>query len=328
MLKSQTAGQWFLAVIVLAMGGCSLDAPHDNPLDPDSPQYTGEGNFAGRTLLSNSPSTGVPSVRIATIPSTVVILTDSLGSFQFPPVRAGSYDVVASKELFTSDTVRVTVVAGRQQAIAFSLNGFPEIGSTKILTRKIDQWWPNPAYFAEISAAVADPNGIADIDSVWLQVDSLLYTMAYSITDKTFQLTLTSYQLPSNNLEWLVGKPLSVRARDRAGASGVSAPFYVTRLIEQEAIPQYPKFQDTTSASPVFQWTPPDVRFVYTYSLNVVRVDAGTTVTIWTKDNIGNHLLSYGYPFVLTKGNYFWTIAIVDEYGNYARSKESSFVVN
>ena len=46
------------------------------------------------------------------------------------------------------------------------------------------------------------------------------------------------------------------------------------------------------------------------------------------QDNVGSHLLSYQYPFTLDQGSYFWTIAVVDEYGNSARSKEASFVVN
>jgi hypothetical protein len=58
-----------------------------------------------------------------------------------------------------------------------------------------------------------------------------------------------------------------------------------------------------------------------------VRVEAGTQSVIWKQDNIENYLLSYPYPSTLEKGDYFWTIAVVDEYGNYSQSKESSFVV-
>jgi hypothetical protein len=328
MLKLGAIGFYSLFTSALVIGACSLDAPHDNPLDPQSPQYSGKGAFGGRVVLMNLPATGISSAYIYTIPSTLVVVSDSSGHFQFPEIPAGTYDIISSKDRYRSDTIHLGVKVGDQQTVEFAMNGFPDIISTKILTRKVDQWWPNPAYFAEISASVVDPNGVSDLDSVWFCIESMSFPMIYSITEKNFQFTVTSYQLPSNNLEWLVGKQLTVVSRDQMICSSISAPFYVTRIIEEEATPDSPKFQDTTSASPVFRWIPPNVRFLYTYSLRVARVDGGSAVTIWTLDNIGNYLLSYLYPSTLEKGNYFWTIAVVDEYGNYARSKESSFVVN
>ncbi|HTR81320.1 MAG TPA: carboxypeptidase-like regulatory domain-containing protein [Bacteroidota bacterium] len=312
---------------ILFVGGCFQDAPHDNPLDPQSPQYTGGGAFSGKVTLVNFPQAGIASVRISTLPSTLTIVSDSSGNYQFPEITAGTYEVIASKDSYSPDTVQTTIIAGKAQTISFALNGFPQVVSAKILTRKIDLWWPSPEYFADVTADVSDPNGVADLDSVWFTVDSVTFPMSYSLTDKNWQLTVTSYDLPSNNLEWLVGKSLTIVAKDRSGSLGVGDPFYVTRTIEQEAAPASPPIGDTTSGSPVFQWTAPDVRFVYTYSLSVVYVASGTETPVWSQDNIGNHLLSYQYPSTLPQGNYSWTIEVVDEYGNYARSKESSFVV-
>ena len=328
MQKSRLLGFYYLSCIAWLLGGCVQDAPHDNPLDPQSPGYTGTGSFGGRVVLVNLTDSGVAGVRIATLPSTLAIMTDSSGRFQFPAIPAGSYDIIASKETYSSDTIHLSIVTGVGQTVTFLFNGSPEVLTTKILTRKIDQWWPNPAYFAELSASVGDPNGVSDIDSVWLSVDSVVFPMAYSVTEKNFQLSLTSYQLPSNNLEWLVGKPLTVVARDLSKSTSTSAPFFVTRMIEQEATPDSPANQDTVTSAPVFQWTPPDVRFVYTYTISVVHVFGGTEATVWSQENVGNHLLTFQYPSTLEKGTYFWTIAVVDEYGNYARSKESPFVVN
>lgn len=316
-----------LCLIICLIGGCSLNPPHDNPLDPDSPGYTGTGSLQGRVMLLNFPSIGISSVLLYTIPATFTIVADSSGYFEFPEIPSGEYYIIASKTLFTPDTIHVTIKTAGQSSVNFFMNSYPVVSSTKILMRKIDQWWPNPVYSAEISASVGDQNGISDIDSVWFKVDSLLYPMIYSVIDKNFQLSLNSYQVPSNNIEWLVGQPLTVVARDGKLSSGASAPFFVSRMIEDEAVPDYPKFQDTTSGSPVFKWTAPSVRFLYTYSINVVRVDAGSQVMVWTQENIGSYLISYQYPGTLEDGNYFWTIAVVDEYGNYSRSKESTFVV-
>ena len=313
---------------VLFMGGCAGDAPHDNPLDPKSPGYTGAGAFSGRVVLLNLPETGIAGAGISTDPPTINVLTDSSGNFSYPAVAGGAYLVAASKDGFVPETLRVTVGAGGSQYTLFTLDGAPVVASAKILTTKIDEWWPNPAYFASVTAMVSDPNGVADLDSAWFCVDSLLYPLTYSVTDKDFQLTVTSYQLPSNNLEWLVGKPLTIIARDREHSMDTSAAFYVTRTIEDEATPISPASGDTSASSPLLVWSKPDVRFVYTYSLSMVRVDAGTETTVWSQENVGSYVQTYQYPSTLAQGSYFWTIAVVDEYGNSARSKESSFVVN
>jgi hypothetical protein len=325
---SQLASVSYLVAATLFIAGCVGDAAHDNPLDPQSPRYTGTGAFSGKVTLLNLSGSGVASVHISTNPSTLSIITDSSGNFVFPEIASGTYDVIAAKDLFAPETLHVSIGTGGQQSIIFSLDGYPQVTSAKILTSKIDQWWPNPAYFATLTTVITDPNGISDLDSAWFCVDSILYPLNYSVTEKDFQLTLTSYQLPSNNLEWLVGKPLTVIARDREYSTSTSAPFYVTRTIEDEATPTYPVSQDTASASPLFLWNAPAVRFIYTYSLTVVRVDAGAEAVVWSQDNVGSHLLSYQYPSTLDQGSYFWTIAVVDEYGNSARSKEASFVVN
>ena len=317
-----------VVVAALFIGGCTGDAPHDNPLDPKSPGYTGTGVFGGKVTLLNLPETGVGGASISTIPATMTVLTDSAGSFAYPTIAAGLYEVVASKEGFVPETLRVSVGAGGNQYTVFTLDGAPVVTSASIVTTKIDQWWPNPAYFAYVASTITDPNGSTDIDSAWFCVDSLLYPMPYSLTDKNFQLSLTSYEIPSNNLEWLVGKSLTIVARDRQGAMSTSAPFYVTRTIEDEATPVTPASGDTASNSPLLVWSAPSVRFVFTYSLTVVRTDAGIEQTVWSQDNVGSNLRTYQYPSTLPQGSYFWTIAVVDEYGNSARSKESSFVVN
>ncbi len=317
-----------LLIVVLFIDGCSLNAPHDNPLDPQSPSYKGSGSVSGRVTLINFPGSGVASVHVYTLPSTFEVVTDSIGYYQLPEIPAGKYTLIASKYSLTPDTTNFQISIGEHLSINFSMNAFPTILSTKVLTRKIDQWWPNPVYFAEITATVDDVNGISDIDSVWFNVDSLMFPMAYSLADKNFHLTIYSYQFPSNNIEWLVGKQLYIVARDLTKSIGRSNTFFISRVIEQEAVPSYPEFQDTTTVSPVFTWVAPSVRFLYTYTLTVVRMDAGTQETVWTQDNIGNYLLSYTYPSTLTTGNYFWTISVVDEYGNYSCSKQSSFVVN
>jgi hypothetical protein len=282
-------------------------------------------------LNENTP---VVQARVTCLQNGLSVLTDSTGSYQFLKLDAGSLTFVCSSGSFVSDTQKIVLQAGTPQQIQFGLNGYPFVVSQNILTRKIDQYYPSPQYFVDISASVSDPNGIEDVDSVWFAVDSIQFAMDYSPTTKMFETTIYKYSLPTNTIQWLVGKPLTIVSTDRSNARGTGAPFYVTRIIEDEATPIYPSSlnNDTTGSTPLLKWSPPNVTFIYSYTLAISLVSSGTESIVWTYPGLsfGNEEFQFisdnnGQP--LGAGNYVWTISVVDQFGNYSRSKESSFVV-
>jgi Carboxypeptidase regulatory-like domain len=318
---------------MLFFSACS-DAPRDNPLDPLSPRYQGNAAVSGKAYILNQ-NTPVVQAQITCLEKGLSVVTDSSGAFQFSKLDVGSLTFVCSKEGFVSDTQKIVLHAGTPQQIQFGLNGFPYVVSQTILTRKIDQYYPSPQYFVDISASVSDPNGIEDVDSVWFVVDSMQFALDYSPTTKMFQTTIYKYSLKTNTIQWLVGKPLTIVSTDRSNARGAGAPFYVTRIIEDEASPIYPSSlnNDTTGSTPLLKWIPPNVTFIYSYTLVISLVNSGTELVVWTYPGLsfGNEEFQFigdnnGQP--LRAGNYVWTISVVDEFGNYSRSKESSFVVN
>ena len=314
------------AGILFFLAGCAPDAPHDNALDPASPQFSPTGSLSGRIISKKTPTTGIASALVVLLPSNTATIGDSSGYFSFAKIYPGSVALAIQKSGFLSDTVSVTITNGSSVQQTIVLDQFPSIASMKVLTQKIDQWWPGPIYSASFSAIVSDPDGIDDVDSVWLKVDGLQIAMEYSLAAKNFQLTLFAEDLPSNNLEWLIGKLLTIAARDRNYALANSDPFYVTRIIEQEGSPSYPA-QDTVSGTPEFRWSPPAVAFTYTYTVTVVRTDAGVQTIVATQKLIDPHQYAWQCIQILEQGTYFWTLAVVDEFGNISQSKQSSFVV-
>jgi hypothetical protein len=319
--------------IMLFFSACS-DAPRDNPLDPLSPRYQSNAMVSGTVyvLVQNTP---VIQARVTCLENGLSVLTDSSGTYQFIKLDAGTLTFVCSKEGFVSDTQKIVLQAGTPQQISFGLNGYPFIVSQNIMTRKIDQYYPSPQYFVDVSASVSDPNGIQDVDSVWFVVDSMQFAMVYSPTTNMFQTEIYKYSFPTNTIQWLVGQPLTIVSTDRSNARGVGPPFYVTRIIEEEATPIYPSSlnNDTTGSTPLLKWSPPDVTFSYTYTLVISVVNSGVEGVVWTYAGLsfGNEDLQFPHDNsgqTLSQGNYVWTISVVDQFGNYSRSKESSFVVN
>jgi len=319
-------------LFVLLLVGCA-DAPHDNPLDPLSPSYATNTALSGSVVLKNLLS-AVSSAQIRTVEDGIAAISDSAGRFSFQRLSLGTHTLICTKENFAPDTQRVTMTSGGSLSVTFVLNGAPTVISKSILTRKVDQYYPSPQYYVDVTANVTDPNGVTDLDSVYFHVDSLMFPMDYVVSTKLFQARIFKYDLPTNTIQWLVGKPLYIISKDRAKAVNTSEMFLVTRVIEYGATPLYPSSinNDTTSGTPVLKWTPPSVTFNYTYTLSISRDDGGTQTVVWTLPNVSSFFEQYSYPTdgsvqSLSAGNYVWAVTIVDEFGNSCRSKESFFVV-
>ncbi len=321
-----------ILVFVILAAGCS-DVPHDNPLDPLSSDYSGNAPLSG-TVLLKSVGTPIASARLVVLEEGIAVQSDSAGRWAFARLSLGVKTIVCTKDNFAPDTQYVTLSAATSKSVTFSMNGAPVAVAEKILTRKVDQYFPSAQYFVDVSAGVTDPNGVTDLDSVWFEASALLFPMAYNLSTRLFEVRVFKYDIPTNTIQWLVGKPLHILSKDLLGAVNVSDPFMVTRVIEYGATPVSPApgNNDTTSGTPVLQWAPPSVTFTFTYTLTVSRIDAGTPTVMWELANVNSVYEEYAYPTdgsvaALSPGNYVWAVTVVDEFGNSCRSKESAFVV-
>ncbi len=323
-------GKW-IPMIALAMSfysGCVSDAPHDNPLDPLSPQFVNAGTIRGRVLILNNSTIGIANAVVAFSNSGLAAITDNNGNFSAEHISAGTMEVIVTKNGFLPDSISLQLTAGQTASLEIHLDALPQISGQQIITKKIDQWWPGPTYSAVVTANVTDHDGQADIDSVFVMIDSLQFGMTYSNSDKNFQTTILADSLPSGNLQWLIGDTLRVIAKDKEHASTQSNDFFVSRIIETTAIPTAPISQDTVRDSLYFQWDPPSLTFFYYFSINLYSVNA----LIWSQSNI-SPAPPFAYKFPqsqfpsLQRGSYYWTVTVSDEFGNSARSKEASFIV-
>ena len=320
------------AVVSLCTINCS-DVPHENPLDPLSPGYRPVSTVVGQVLVRSQFNTPVSHSVVSLSGTLYSTSTDAEGIFRFTNISPGTYTLLVMHASFVSDSSGIQVTEGQSEDLYVYLNGLPVVEAAIVKTGKIDQYFPGPVFFAEFSGAVSDPNGVNDIDSVWLYVDTLRFPMNYSLAAKRFQATLYPDSLPSNNIEYLIGKQIFMMAQDQYGAVGKSSSIPVTRIINTEATPVSPN-QDTTSAQPVFVWNRAQAEFNYTHTLSVYRINSGNPGLVYSKEGINSLDMQFTYPTVpntdtryLKPGNYFWVIAIVDEFGNFARSKEATFLV-
>ncbi len=312
----------------LLVSGCVPDASHDNPLDPNSRAFSNSGTISGNVLSFYQPYTGISGALVTIQPSGVAGVTNSSGAFSVSDVPAGSISIIVSRSGYLADTVNSKASVGVEAKVDIHLDAMPVVGACQVVTRKIDQWWPHAVYSIVVSGTLTDPDGLGDIAGASLQVDTMKFAMSYVPDQQSYQVSVDAATLPQGNLEWLVGRPLTITARDRIGATTTGKSFSLTRIIQDAPIPASPTALDTASASPQLFWTQITPQFLYTYKLELFRLDQGVPTLLWSVSNLSSSLSSFQYPAVLTTGTFFWTISVVDEFGNLSRSKEASFVVN
>jgi hypothetical protein len=310
---------------------CVTDVSHDNPYDPLSPSYTGTGGVVGTVTMLNISTTTLSGVKVEIPSSGVFTRTDSSGYFSFPKLTEGSETLVFSKTGYIPDTVICTIYVGQTMTVNVSMNALPVISNISIVMHKIDQWWPGAEYYANIYASVTDPNGIAELDSVWFKDEEDEIPMSYSLTDKKYEVRIDSSMLSMGYLEWLVGRPLTIYAKDQHNAVAHSNTFYVSRIIQDEPTPVYPTSGDTVTFPFQMNWNAPNVSFDYSYTINVVRVQSGTQTQVKEISSISPDVLVLTFgknaPIQFSSGIYFWTVSVIDEYNNTSRSKEAYFIV-
>lgn len=313
--------------LLIFLTACVPEAPRDNPLDPASPYFRNSGVLTGKVLSFYEPFLGIPDAQVTVLPSGPATLSQSNGSFAFSDIVPGDISLLISKPGYVSDTVRTTIMLAKNVNVQAHLNALPFVLSCVIVTRKVDQWWPGPSYSAVITSVVGDPDGQGDIASVLCTVDTASFPMKFAPDPPRYQVTINALSLPTKNLEWLTGKSFTVVVQDKPKGTTNGKSFAVSRIIQQTVIPIFPTALDTAVSRPEFHWAQPNASFPFSYTLELNRQDQGVPTLIWTQQNIVSSLTSFQYPNSLSPALYFWTIAIVDEYGNLSRSKEASFIV-
>jgi len=324
-----------VAVFTAALVGCVGDVAHENPLDPESPSYSPATSLDGRLTVRDHPDIPVAGALVSDSSGSYACLSTSDGSFGFPSLPVSVSRLFVLKEGFEPETVSVSLAVGEHRTLPVALNALPSIESASVAVSRIAVWFPSTTYLAKFAAVAADLNGVTDIDSVWLLVDSLRFSMTYSITSKNFELTLRDETFPGNSIQYLVGKPLFTIARDASSSTGTSEPFYVSRIIEEEPRPSYPvsvPVQDTVTFAQTgltFRWNEPIAGFPFSFIIVLARVDnPGVKTVIWTSANIPFYETSADYNgAALSPSSYSWTLTMIDEFGNSSISKEYEFVV-
>jgi hypothetical protein len=142
-------------------------------------------------------------------------------------------------------------------------------------------------------------------------------------------MTIESKELAPLNLHNLVGAPILLAAEDRAGKR--SAPFAVrlARVIDEEPLPLSPINGEVVPnpSAVILRWQSPAAGFDHTFVVEIFRLDAGFPVPFFTARSVRQGSTALPYPGRFSSGAYYWTVKLLDGFGNSSRSKEATFQV-
>ncbi len=189
--------------------------------------------------------------------------------------------------------------------------------------------WPlEDLYFCKTETGVSDIDGNADIDSLWVWVPALnqRYALTYDPMEKIYTYTIWAESLPGGKLEILCSKPFYFYSWDLMNGADSSGPFYISRIIYPYSKSIFPGgWQDTVPDTFNLIWSKFREGYGTNYYIGIVQIDPTRVVYTYATNSIEDTTHHVSTP--ISPGNYYWTVAVKDEYGNVSRYKETAFVV-
>jgi hypothetical protein len=124
----------------------------------------------------------------------------------------------------------------------------------------------------------------------------------------------------------VMGEPFNFYAHHGLDSVYGVGPLYLFRVIATAPATDEPDSGDTVNPFVMLQWSPFSANFGFSFRANLVRTDTAWTwiSTLLPRDQY----LVYPAPDSLADGNYYWTLSVVDSFGNSSRSQKAYFNVS
>ncbi len=330
-----------LIVWACSLAGCLDDPLRDNPVDPLAEGVDRSALVAGTVgSRAQQPLAGV-AVTLARSDAAPGFTTDTDGAGRYEiAVPPGSYALTFALDGYAPFHATLDAEAGLRQERSATLNGAPRVDSAGVTAHHISRVWPPPAdvYQYRVVVRAADADGTADLERVWMEVPELglVDTLEVTPVPGLFEAVRPAETLPGGRVHDLVGTPIQVYVRDRLGEVSPAGAPLLARVIEDTPLVLAPQAGTlVTVEQPALSWVCTDVPYIHTYRVDVVRVDAAVQNLAAAAEGLVPEAVcdaggtgTVPAPAPLDAGSYFWTVSIVDTFGNLSRSKEAGFLVD
>ena len=306
---------------------CISDAPRTNILDPalsNNRLIKVEGNV---TRLN--ATTAIPDAKVFIIGSDARTLSTQNGAYVLQAeLPEGEYQIACTAEGFSADTVVASLKVGSPTKVNFQLNALPEISSVSLLTRHIGSFIPPNQLFADLTVTANDPDGFSDIQSVLVEIPAFGFrdTLQFLPLQQQFFIRLTPALVGINSLERLEGIPLTIIARDSRNAEQHSDGHVISRIIRETPKTTAP---NGTATQPIqFLWQSFLRPYPFTYRIEIYPNVNIALPPVAIINEIPSTETTAVLTDILSDGEYYWVLYVVDQLGNYSRSVQTPLILN
>lgn len=307
---------------------CVSDAPRINPLDPALNNNLLLEVSGKVTRLNTAINIAGATLRLT--PGPVLTQSQTDGTYRFEvTLTTGTYWLHCEAPGFAADSVQLNLAPGQTVTQNFALNGLPEFTDISLATRHEANFITIEDFFLDLQVSVADADGPGEIKSVWCEIPTLGYvdTLRFLPQQQRFFARLLPQKVvQSRSLTPLEGQPFVIFVADQHGAVAVSQPQFIKRIID--GIPRTLAPNGTASVPFEFRWESFPAPFSFRYRIEIfpnINIQLPPVVTI---DEIPADSTTMHFATPLDAGNYFWVLFVVDEFGNYSRSIQTTLNIN
>jgi len=313
----------FLSLLIVLQFSC--EAPRNNPLDPQNPNYNYR-RLRGTVKTVSLPVESIQEAEVYWSYGSKVTITDQQGNFAFLLPDPKNDWLYFFHPDFHSDSLFINWPAAKELYIEAHLNALPRMDSLFVYSVVLNRF---PSYQKEyliIETYINDRDN--DIDSVFAIInnDTEIYHLPYNTTEKSFQREFTILDIGVLSIQELVGQPVKIGVRDIFSHYLIVGEDQLVRVIQEEVLAIAPQNNVPTSSSPTLEWQALITGYTFHYDLEIYTNEVAPEM-VWQKSNLSKEQTTFTVDSQLPVGNYFWVIWAIDNFGNRSRSKPATFIV-
>ncbi len=319
-------------LFLLLMISCTQNADRDNPLDPRSGDYETSGRLEGHVYTYYAPFQPIASALITLLQGNQTTITNQAGAFAFTHLSPDTYQLAVSYSGYAPDTAEVVIQSNHTTSIQFNLDGLPQLDTLVLNSGFQHEHYPfEPVRMIDVMAKVHDPDGPADVASVAVVVPDIGFrdTLSISLVIGTFQKKIEEKDLTINHIEELIGQPFFIEITDKVGKVCRYGPKYLFRVIDDEPEIVSPRGSAVVGIQPTLKWKSLQLPFSFTYKVEIYAISEDQILypAIYTFSAISSNISEFQMGTTLPTSLYLWVVSIVDNRGNWSRSKPATFEV-
>ena len=315
---------FLLNIVLISLLLFSCDAPRENPLDPENPDniFTSLSGIVRTVKVPNEP---LPEVNVFWSGAGVVAQTNSSGTFSIDDLKPEDGYLYFEKDGYGSDSLFIDWNGRKTVSVVQQLNSIPKLVSGN-LTSSVENRFPETqVYRINVDAQITDEEN--DVDSVFIVNDDLQFIGSLNNVSVTlFQQEFTPTQMNLSSVDDVIGKEFSVIAKDANDKSFNIAQLTIKRIIKDLVETISPANNETVVDSLTLNWKRFTPGYSFSYSLSIFTNTVDPDL-VWSISDVSSDDIFYEVTDNIDAGEYFWVVWVIDEFGNKARSRPASFIL-